>query len=53
MTDATTGLDQVEEQLLVYDVSDESLETAAGTGMENAGLYTLGSCTGFISCPPQ
>jgi hypothetical protein len=53
MSDTTTGLDQVEEQILTFDVSDESLETAAGAGMENAGVYTLGSCTGFMSCPPQ
>ena len=52
MSDTTTGLDQVEEQLLAYDVSDESLETAA-TAREHAGVYTLGSCTGFLSCPSQ
>jgi len=53
MSDTTTGLDQVEELVLTNEVSDESLETAAGAGRENTGLYTLGSCTGFISCPPQ
>ena len=52
MTDTTTRLDHTEEQVLAYDVSDEALETA-GTGRENAGIYTLGSCTGYFSCPPQ
>jgi hypothetical protein len=51
MSDTTTGLDQIEEDILAYEVSDESLETAAGTGNEKAGNFTLGSCTGFISCP--
>ena len=53
MSDTTTGLDQVEEQVLSYNVSDETLETAAGSGRENAGVYTLGSCTGYLSCPGQ
>ena len=40
-----------EEDLLTFEVSDEALETAAGTGMAEAANYTLASCTGFISCP--
>jgi hypothetical protein len=48
-----TELDQIEEEILTCDVSDETLENAAGTGKAEAGNFTLGSCTGFISCPPQ
>lgn len=44
----TTRFEQVEEQTLDFDVSDEALETAA---REQAGIYTLGSCTGYYSCP--
>jgi len=48
MRDTNTGFDRIEEELLV-DVSDESLEAAAGT--EKAGIYTLGFCTGLSACP--
>jgi hypothetical protein len=46
-----TGFDLTEEDILSFDVSDEALETAAGTGKEKAGSYTLGFCTGLSSCP--
>ena len=51
MSDTTLGLDQTEEEILTYEVSDEALETAAGTGKEKAGNYTLGGFTGFSVCP--
>ena len=51
MNDTTIGLDQTEEEILTYEVSDEALETAAGTGKEKAGNYTLGFCTGLSACP--
>jgi hypothetical protein len=40
---------QIEDETVDYDVSDESLETAAAAG--NAGAYTLGFCTGLSACP--
>jgi|tagenome__1003787_1003787.scaffolds.fasta_scaffold16178603_1 hypothetical protein len=45
-----TMIEQIEEEILAYDVSDEALEVAAG-GKEKACSYTLGACTGLISCP--
>ena len=50
---ATTniGLDRLEEVILTYEVSDEALETAAGTGSEKAGNYTLYFCTALHMCP--
>jgi hypothetical protein len=33
----TIGLDQTEEEMLAYVVSDETLETAAGTGEQTSG----------------
>jgi len=45
----TTELDQIEEAILSCDVSDEALENAAGKA--EAANFTLGSCTGFYSCP--
>jgi hypothetical protein len=44
----TNGLDQTEEEILTYDVSDEALETAAGA---EKGAWTLGACTGISVCP--
>jgi hypothetical protein len=47
----TIGLDRLEEVILTYEVSDEALETAAGTGSEKAGNYTLYFCTALHMCP--
>jgi hypothetical protein len=49
MTDTLERLDQTEEEILGYEVSDESLETAAVT--RSAAAYTLGFCTGLSLCP--
>ena len=49
----TKKFDHAEDQILACDVSDEALETAAGSGKDNSGVYTLGSCTGYFSCPPS
>ena len=38
-----------EENLLAYEVSNETLETAGGK--EIAANFTLGSCTGLSKCP--
>lgn len=48
-----SGFEQGDEEIFAYDISDESLEIAAGSGADQAGIYTLGSCTGYYSCPPQ
>jgi hypothetical protein len=47
----TIGRDRPEEEILTYEVSDEALETAAGTGSEKAGNYTLYFCTALHMCP--
>lgn len=41
-------VDQKEEEILAFEVSDEALESAAGTG---TAIYTLGACTGLSVCP--
>ena len=38
-----------ESDLLIYEVSDEVLETAGNN--ETAAAFTLGSCTGLSECP--
>ena len=50
MSDNAIDLDRTEE-ILTYQVSDEVLELAAGTGNEPAGLYTLHYCTFLGLCP--
>jgi len=40
---------KTEQEVLSFDVSDEALESAAGT-TEYAN-YTLGACTGLSVCP--
>ena len=50
MSDATIGFDQTEEEMLIYEVSDETLEIAAGTGSKQAENLTL-ACTYFYICP--
>jgi hypothetical protein len=49
MRDITTGLDQADEQALACDISDEALETTAGS--EKAGRYTFYFCTALDLCP--
>lgn len=49
MNDNVIEVDQTDEAILGYDVSDEALETAAG--IEETGAITLGACTGLSVCP--
>jgi hypothetical protein len=44
----TIGLDQNEEDLLIYEISDEALENA---GNEKAGVITQWLCTALYFCP--
>jgi hypothetical protein len=43
-------IDQREEEILTFNVSDEALEAAAGT-VEKAGAFTLAFCSGLDTCP--
>jgi hypothetical protein len=43
------NLEQNEESLLIYEISDEALETAVGSII--AGNYTLAACSGLSVCP--
>ena len=47
---AVIGIDRPDEEILTYEVSDEALETASGTGSKQAGNLTL-ACTYFYLCP--
>jgi hypothetical protein len=50
MSDTTITLDKIEEEMIVYKVSDEVLETAAAAGSKGAN-YTLFYCTALDLCP--
>ena len=41
---------KAQEETLCFDVSDETLEVAAGATKLGAS-FTLGSCTGLSECP--
>ena len=49
MSDTTKGLNQTDEEILAFDVSDEALENAAGK--DKVGDFTLMACTGLAACP--
>jgi hypothetical protein len=46
-----TRLDQTEEAIIAYEVSDDALESAAGAGSKNAGSVTFFFCTALDHCP--
>jgi hypothetical protein len=48
MKNTTTVFEKVEEQILVFEVSDEALEIAAGMEKQN---FTVGPCSGLSVCP--
>ena len=49
----TCEFDLDDEQALTYEINDEYLETSSGKQAAHTEIYTLGSCTGYYSCPPQ
>jgi hypothetical protein len=53
MSDTIIGPDPTEQAiLLTYEVSDEALETAVGTGSETAAIVTINCCAYFhFICP--
>jgi hypothetical protein len=50
MKNVTIRLEQTEEEILAFGVSDDALEIAAGTSKEKAN-FTLGACSGLSVCP--
>jgi hypothetical protein len=49
MTEAT--INQIEEEILSYEVSDEALEAAAGSVKDKASSFTISFCSGLDTCP--
>jgi hypothetical protein len=50
MTNVTMGLEKTEEEILAFEVSDETLEIAASSAKEKAN-FALGACIGLSECP--
>jgi hypothetical protein len=49
--DDFAGIDQTDEEMLIYAVSDTNIENAAGSVKEKANAFTLAFCSGFDTCP--
>jgi hypothetical protein len=49
MKNMTIGLERTEEEIFAFEVSDEAIESAAGSTKEKAN-FTLGACTGLSVC---
>ena len=49
MQNASMMLDNGDEAVFAFEVSDEALETAAGVTQEKAN-FTLGACSGLSVC---
>jgi len=50
MEDSKT-ISQDDESILISEVSDETLETAACSGPQNGRFFTIAMCTGQAECP--
>ena len=51
MKNITIKLEQTDEEILAFDVSDEALEIAAGS--KEKANFTLGACSGLSVCPGE
>jgi hypothetical protein len=51
MSNKPTSLDQTEEEILIYEASDETLEAAAEVATAKAGALSFSFCTSFYVCP--
>jgi hypothetical protein len=51
MNESTIGVGLTEEEILIYEASDEELEAAACEMKDKAGAFTLSFCSGLDTCP--
>jgi hypothetical protein len=47
----TRNIEQTEEEILSFQVSDEAIEAAAGSAREIVAALTVAFCTGLDTCP--
>jgi len=53
MGDVATNLSNADQEVFLFDASDEALEAAAALVQDNAGAMTLAFCSGLDACPPR
>jgi hypothetical protein len=51
MSEKTIGFEDNEDEILSFQVSDETLESAAAVWKEKAGGLTISFCSGLSTCP--
>ncbi|HWX82743.1 MAG TPA: hypothetical protein VNZ48_04005 [Xanthobacteraceae bacterium] len=51
MSEKTIGFEDNEDEILSFQVSDETLEGAAAVWKEKAGGLTISFCSGLSTCP--
>jgi hypothetical protein len=51
MSDKTIGFEGNEDEILSFQVSDETLESAAAVWKEKGGSLTISFCSGLSTCP--
>jgi hypothetical protein len=51
MSDKTIGFEGNEDEILSFQVSDETLESAAAVWKEKGGSVTISFCSGLSTCP--
>ena len=51
MTETAIKGEQVDQELLTCEISDEALESATSMESNNSGNYTLALCTWLTGCP--
>jgi hypothetical protein len=53
MGDTAINPSNADQDVFLFDVSDESLEAAAVPMKDTAGAMTLAFCSGLDACPPK
>jgi len=53
MGEIVTNLSNADQEVSLFEVSDEALEAAAALMRHNAGAMTLAFCSGLDACPPR
>ena len=51
MTETTKKVEQIDQEPLTCEISDEALECATSTESNKSGNYTLALCTWLTGCP--
>jgi hypothetical protein len=53
MGDVVIDLSNADQEIFLFNASDEALEAAAAPIRDTAGAMTLAFCSGLDACPPK